>query len=71
MDTFEVLQIILYLVVLLALRVLCAGMTAPGILICAITATLCVAVTLLFVVPGGRRITADLREVSRTIRAGR
>jgi PST family polysaccharide transporter len=59
------------LVTLLALKLWCAGMTMPVMLPGAITITAAVAVTLLFVLPGGSRIKADIRDVSHTIFAKR
>ncbi len=56
---------------ILALRMFCIGLATPLVLLCAFTATIVVAATLLLVIPGGSRLTADLWDVSRTVFAKR
>jgi O-antigen/teichoic acid export membrane protein len=58
------------LVVLLALKLLCTGTTVPVTLICAGTTAAGIVVTLLFVLPGGSQIRADIRDISHTILEG-
>jgi O-antigen/teichoic acid export membrane protein len=59
------------LVVLVAVRSLCAGLAAPLTLTCASTATVFVVATLLLVIPGGRQLRADIWDVSRIVLARR
>lgn len=53
--------------VLLVLHALCHGMSASAALFCATTVTVSVAVTLLFAVPAGSQLRADMWDIFRTI----